>query len=150
MPIRRNPRAIVPKRSPSGEFSPFDFEDIHRDFPREGVSVVLTVQVQEDGRPSVREVRILSEDDRSVTATDIRAIPLGQLVSEAMAQRAWSALGTEDTMRVVSMTYYFAALEGEDALAAVARRLGVSRTTAATRVREARAAGYLPARARKG
>lgn len=118
-----------------------------------GIKVVL-----EEGRPVAEEVIVsvsgplIAQVASSITTTDLRAVPLAQLLHEAeWARKLHHALvAAEPELVAVAREHARATAAGEDPLAAVAQLVGVSKTTAAIRVREARAAGLMPPRTRYG
>jgi hypothetical protein len=138
--------SVVPIRTDTGE------PDLQGDglsitfgnLPREGVDVLVRVRLDDERRPHVYEQRLAAQPGTELQSSDSRAVPWGQLVSEAMAAYTTAGLASDDVLRIVALAYDGAVRDGEKGLEAVARRLGVAPSTAAARVREARAAGYLP------
>jgi hypothetical protein len=142
--------SVIPIRSDTGE------PDLRGDalaitfgnLPREGLDVVIRVRLDNERRPHVYEQRLVARPETELQSSDARAVPWGQLVSEAMAAYTTAGLATDDVLRIVALAYDSAVRDGGKGLEAVARRLGIATSTAAARVREARAAGYLPPRVR--
>jgi hypothetical protein len=114
------------------------------DDARFSVAVTLTVEVDEDeGRAFLQRLVIEAPDARhQITAVDLRSVPPRELVKEALA--GWRGDGEVGELETVAEIYQRAADDGRDALMAVARTLGIGRSTAGNRVREARAVGLLP------
>jgi hypothetical protein len=120
--------------------------------PDERFELQVTIKVtrDEDGRPFHQSLLAEAPDDEHpVTALNVRAIPVRELVREAMAMRRVAEKGHADELRVAAEVHALATKAGEDPLRAVARALGVGRTTAANRVHDARQAGLLPPRRRR-
>jgi hypothetical protein len=107
-------------------------------------TVVLTIGLDQNERSRLQQLLVKTDGHDQVTALDIRAIPVRELVREATLE--WLGHGTETELHVAAEAHKRATKAGDDALLAVAQALGVGRSTAANRVREARLAGLLPER----
>jgi hypothetical protein len=121
--------------------------------PRPSLTTVVSFDDNEAGRLRIEEVRIIASPDADepidIRAVDLRSIALGELVRGAAAQLR-AAGAPQDEVTAAARWYGIFAREGvKDVLGEVARVMRVSRSTAAVRVREARTAGYLPARQRR-
>ena len=125
------------------------------DFPQTGQETVIVVQLDSAGRPSIVNFSINAPASSPVRSGDLRTIPLAHLVSYAMAgldsmqNISVTDLTEDQILHTVADTYQAAVAEGEKGLEVVARRLGIAQSSAANRIREARAAGYLPPRDRR-
>jgi hypothetical protein len=113
-----------------------------------GIRLSLVIDLDEDERPYLRTVTVAvdgdEDGDRQVTSQDLRSIPVRGVIRDVLAERRGDERGLDAELRVTAEVHQLAAKAGEDPLMAVARALGVSRSTAANRVRDARVAGLLP------
>jgi hypothetical protein len=119
-------------------------EDDHR-FP--GIILCLLIDLDEDERPYLRQLTVRAEGDdgyQQVSSQDLRSIPVREVVRDVMAARRGDEGGLDAELRVTAEVHQLAAKAGEDPLMAVARALGLSRSTASNRIRDARIAGLLP------
>jgi hypothetical protein len=125
--------------------SSVQFRAHFNDDERLDVDVTLHLTISEAGRPWLERVEVVSRGVQPIGTLEYRAVPVGQLVRESvMSWRAETAGGPVDEVLVAAEVHRLATKAGEDPLRAVAVALGVGRTTAASRVREARLAGHLP------
>lgn len=122
----------------------------------DGVTVWLTVRCHEDG-PTCHELLARSESG-GVSGEVLRAMPLASLVRglvwrnllrvredgyERYTVPSVSDTDGDDVLRVVADVYRVAAYVGDAPRLAVQHALGVSKTTADRRIREARRSGAL-------
>jgi hypothetical protein len=111
----------------------------------------LVFTIKEDGRPFALRftVDVPAHSPVSVGAVDIRRMSPAQMLRDAMAVRhTWS--GPDAELRATAEVYRAARDEKRDPVDAVARALGVGRTTASNRIRESRLKGYLAPRRARG
>jgi hypothetical protein len=120
---------------------------VFKDLPRDGLTVALTVVFDIEHRPCVTKVEVSATGDAApVTPTDLRTIPIYRLVHGAIADKAAMMMGNDgdDVLRTVAAVYSDAVKRRRDGIGAIAAYLGIGRSTAANRLREARLLRLIP------